>query len=122
MDCNRTVHGESARLFQRQWKNFFSNVAVAKQDLEDHLMNCKTLLSRTRTISVLRAPFYHLFFTIRLLELLLLLFNQNITYCLGKMDTDTVILSSDVKTVKFENSSFTLIPSLTSSQEDTDIK
>ena len=39
-------------------EDFFSNVSVAKQDLEDYLMNCKTLLLRTRTISVLRAPFY----------------------------------------------------------------
>ena len=43
------------------------------------------------------------------LELLLLLFNQNVTYCLVEIKTDTVILSSDVKTVKLENSSFTLI-------------
>ena len=40
----------------------------------------------------------------RLLELLLLLFNQNVTYCLVKMKNDTVILSSDAKTVKLENS------------------
>ena len=43
------------------------------------------------------------------LELLLLLFNQNVTYCLVEIKTDTVILSSDAETVKFENSSFTLI-------------
>ena len=43
------------------------------------------------------------------LELLLLLFNQSVTYCLVEIKTDTVILSSDVKTVKLENSSFTLI-------------
>ena len=43
------------------------------------------------------------------LELLLLLFNQNVTYCLVEIKTDTVILSPDVKTVKLENSSFTLI-------------
>ena len=40
----------------------------------------------------------------RLLELLLLLFNQSVTYCLAKMKNDTVILFSDAKTVKFENS------------------
>ena len=43
------------------------------------------------------------------LELLLLLFNQNVTYCLVEIKTDTVILFSDAKTVKLENSSFTLI-------------
>ena len=43
------------------------------------------------------------------LEFFLLLFNQNVTYCLVEIKTDTVILSSDVKTVKLENSSFTLI-------------
>ena len=57
-----------------------------------------------------------------LLELLLLLFNQNVTYCLAKIETDAVILSSDAETVKFENSSFTLMPSLTSSQEKVDLK
>ena len=43
------------------------------------------------------------------LELFLLLFNQNVTYCLVEIKTDTVILFSDAKTVKLENSSFTLI-------------
>lgn len=52
----------------------------------------------------------------RLLELVLLLFNQIVTYCLAKMKTDTIILPSDVETVKFGNSSFTLIPSYTSFQ------
>ena len=33
------------------------------------------------------------------------------------MKTNTVILSSDPETAKLENSSFILIPSLTSSQE-----
>ena len=42
----------------------------------------------------------------RLLELLLLLFNQNITYWLGKIGTDTVILSSDAKTFYASNSFF----------------
>ena len=43
------------------------------------------------------------------LEFFLLLFNQNVTYCLVEIKTDTVILFSDAKTVKLENSSFTLI-------------
>ena len=50
-----------------------------------------------------------------LLKLFLLLFNQNVTYCLANMKTDTVIRSSDTETVKFENFSFTLMPSLISS-------
>ena len=49
-----------------------------------------------------------------LLELLLLLFNQNVTYYLAKMKTDTVIVSPDAETIKFKNSDFTLMPSLTS--------
>ena len=50
-----------------------------------------------------------------LLKLLLLLFNQNVTYYLAKMKTDTVIVSPDAETIKFENSDFTLMPSLTCS-------
>ena len=57
-----------------------------------------------------------------LLELLLLLFDQNVTYCLANMKTDTVILSSDAATVKSDISSFTQVPSLTSSQEEADTK
>ena len=61
----------------------------------------------------------------RLLVLFRLLFHQNVTHCLAKMKTDTAILFFDAKTVKFdvkfENSSFTLMP-LTSSQEEADTK
>ena len=61
----------------------------------------------------------------RLLELFRLLFNQNVTHCLAKVKTDTVILFFDAKTVKcdvkFESSSFTLMP-LTSSQEEAHTK
>ena len=55
---DRIVHGKSTRLFQRQWKTSFQMFPLKKQDLEDYLVKCKTLLLRIRTISVLRAPFF----------------------------------------------------------------
>ena len=54
MDRNIIVHEKSTRLFQRQWKGFFLNVSVAKQDLEDHLRN--------RIISVVKASIYFKFY------------------------------------------------------------
>ena len=52
----------------------------------------------------------------RLLELVLLLFNQIVTYCLAKMKTDTIILLSDVETVKlqlYSNTFLDIFPSVT---------
>ena len=52
-----------------------------------------------------------------LLELILVFFKQNISYCLAKIKSDTAILPFDAGVVKIENSSFTLMPSLISSQK-----
>ena len=58
----------------------------------------------------------------RLSELTLLFFKQNATYCLAKMNTDTVALFFDVKVVNIESSNFILMPCLISYQEETDTK
>ena len=55
MDHNMIELEMSTRLYQGQWKGFFLNISVAKQDLGDYQINCEKLRSRTRIISVVEA-------------------------------------------------------------------
>ena len=53
---------------------------------------------------------------------MLLFFKQNVTHSLARTKIDAVLLSLDAKVVKIENSNFTLILCLISSQEEVDTK